>query len=221
MLDYKLEEWLRSQKAPGCPECPKLTWQHRVQYAVSYAINDYFTLDPAVRLHTPIQVLLNRRWPRNRDDFPDPLHYWKVYNDIVGQLIRISGPEIYEHPIALYEKWDTQVAELDLHLSVIFQTVWQRSKDQKPWITVQKFLVEDHPELVRAFTHMTNVFWNSAFGEAPDQIEILPCWTTANIRLRRRSWILSNRWIMCICWRKPPGSGLFLLPKHKLFPNGL
>ena len=172
VLDYELEEWLRSQKAPGCPECPKLTWQNRVQYAVSYAINDYYTLEPAVRLHTPIQVLLNRRWPRNKDDFPDPLHYWKVYNDIVGQLIRISEPDIYEHPIALYEKWDTQVAELDLHLSVIFQTVWQRSKDQKPWITVQKFLVEDHPELVKAFTHMANVFWNSAFGGPPDQIEV-------------------------------------------------
>lgn len=173
MMDYEVEEWIRSQTNPWslASTGPKITWQHRVQYAVGHAVNDYFTLDPAVRLQTPVQVLLNRRWPRSKDDFPDPLHYWQVYNNIVAQLTLITGMMIYDYPVALYEKWGTPVPGLDLHLSVIFQAVWQNRRDPRQ-VKIQKFLVEDNEELIKAFTHMTHVFWNSAFGGPPGEIEI-------------------------------------------------
>jgi hypothetical protein len=146
LADYELEKWLRSLKldssgpAGACGQTYNQTysqsygptgggscisWQQRVQYAVGHAINDYFTLLPAVRLHTPIQVLLNRRWPRNQRDFPDPLFYWQVYHRMVSELTFITGTRIYEYPLALYENWGTHVAGLDLHLSIIFQAVWQ------------------------------------------------------------------------------------------------
>lgn len=177
IVDYELEEWLRSLtlasiEAGGQTESvPRTTWQQRVQYAVGHAINDYFTLIPAVRLHTPIQVLLNRRWPRNQSDFPDSLSYWQVYNRMVSELTLITGTRIYEYPVALYEKWGTHAAGLDVHLSVIFQTVWQQRGNPER-VTIQKFLVEENKTIAQAFTHMVNVFWHSAFGCPPGEIEL-------------------------------------------------
>lgn len=180
IVDYELEEWLRSlvtaptgQAGVGGQTCggSPITWQQRVQYAVGHAINDYFTLIPAVRLHTPFQVLLNRRWPRNQSDFPDPLFYWQVYNRMVSELTLITGMRIYDYPVALYEKWGTPAAGLDLHLSVIFQTVWQQ-RGTPERVTIQKFLVEENETIAQAFIHMVNVFWHSAFGRPPGNIEV-------------------------------------------------
>ncbi|CAM4453888.1 hypothetical protein U9M73_21705 [Paenibacillus phoenicis] len=192
LADYELEKWLRSLKldssgpAGACGQTYNQTysqsygptgsgscisWQQRVQYAVGHAINDYFTLLPAVRLHTPIQVLLNRRWPRNQRDFPDPLFYWQVYHRMVSELTFITGTRIYEYPLALYENWGTHVAGLDLHLSIIFQAVWQE-RGNPDWVTVQKFLVEENESITQAFVHLVNVFWHSAFGRPPGDIEV-------------------------------------------------
>ncbi|WP_178023568.1 hypothetical protein [uncultured Paenibacillus sp.] len=180
IVDYELEEWLRCLMAKSTGQAgaggqtgggPRVPWQQRVQYAVGHAINDYFTLLPAVRLNTPIQVLLNRRWPRNQSDFPDALFYWQVYNRMVSELTLITGTRIYEYPIALYEKWGTRTAGLDLHLSVIFQTVWQE-RGNPDRVTVQKFLVEENESVTQAFVHMVNVFWHSAFGRPPGDIEV-------------------------------------------------
>lgn len=174
IVDYVLEEWLRSQADPGSRDGTqlKITWQHRVQYAVGHAIHDYFTLDPAVRIHTPIQVLLNRRWPRSKAEFKDSLHYWQVYNLIAAQLTRITGELIYEYPLALYESWETKVKELDRHLSIIFQVVWP-SRTRPNQVKVQKFVVENNEELVKAFVHTAHVFWHSAYGEPPGEIEVV------------------------------------------------
>lgn len=175
VADYELETWIRSYKmvsaGTGRGQSQRITWQQRVQYAVGHAINDYFTLPPAVRLHTPIQVLLNRRWPRNQSDFPDPLLYWQVYNQVVGQLTLITGMMIYDYPVALYENWSTEATGLDMQLSLIVQAVWQERGDPQQ-MKVQKFLVEDDEEMVDAFVHMANVFWHSAFGRPPAEIEV-------------------------------------------------
>ncbi|MDU4697076.1 MAG: hypothetical protein E6Y08_14780 [Paenibacillus sp.] len=61
---------------------------------------------------------------------------------------------------------------LDLHLSVIFQTVWQE-RGNPDRVTVQKFLVEDNESITQAFVHMVNVFWHSAFGRPPGEIEVI------------------------------------------------
>lgn len=174
VADYELESWIRSYKLTGGNgrgRGQSMTWQQRVQYVVGHAINDYFTLPPAVRLHTPIQVLLNRRWPRNQSEFPDPLIYWQVYNQIVEHLTLVTSMMIYDYPVALYEKWDAEITGLDIQLSLIVQAVWQdRGNPQQ--MKVQKFLVEDDGEIVDAFVHMVNVFWHSAFGRSPGEIEV-------------------------------------------------
>lgn len=174
IVDYELEGWIHSYSAAEVSQGSgewKVTWRQRVQYAVGHAINDYYTLMPAVRLQTPIQVLLNRRWPRNQDEFPDPLFYWQVYNQVVAQLTLITGMMIYDYPVALYENWSMKSDVLGMQISIIFQALWQDRRDPTR-ITVQKFLLEDNEELVKAFSHLTNVFWHGAFGRPPGIIEV-------------------------------------------------
>lgn len=174
VADYELEGWIRSYKLTagngrGCRH--RMTWQQRVQYAVGHVINDYFTLPPAVRLQTPVQVLLNRRWSRELGGFSDLTHYRKVYNLILENLTLVTGMMIYDYPVALYENWSTVITELEMELSLIVQAVWQE-RGNSMQMKVQKFLVEDDPEVVDAFVHLVNVFWHSAFGCPPGEIEV-------------------------------------------------
>lgn len=174
VADYELEGWIRSYKLAGVSQqgcVQRMTWQQHVQYAVGHTINDYFTLSPAFRLHTSIQILLNRRWPRDQSIFPDPSVYWQVYHQIVEHLTLVTGMMIYDYPVALYENWKTEVTELDIQLSLIVQAVWQQ-RGNPLQMKVQKFLVEEDEGIVDAFVHMVNVFWHSAFGCPPEEIEV-------------------------------------------------
>lgn len=174
VADYELEGWIHSYKLTGVGEqgCShRMTWQQSIQYAVGHTINDYFTLSPAFRLHTSIQILLNRRWPRDQSSFPDPTVYWQVYHQVVEHLSLVTGMMIYDYPVALYENWQTEVPGLDMQLSLIVQAVWQQ-RGNPLQMKVQKFLVEDDPEVVDAFVHLVNVFWHSAFGCPPGEIEV-------------------------------------------------
>lgn len=172
ILDYELEEWIRTGCLPAVSGASHaLTWQHRVLYAVGHAVNDFFSLEPYIRQHTPIQALLNRRWPKNKDDFGSPLRYWEIYNRIVAELTRFSASRISESPILIYEQLDTSVPELGADLSMIFQAVWLQPQ-AAGGVKLQKFLAEDNAELTRAFLHMANVFWHSAYGHPPDEVEI-------------------------------------------------
>lgn len=187
VVDYELEAWIRAQTGQGCAcscawkgsgqrqgqEQPHFSWRQQVQYAVGHTVNDYLELTPEVRAHTPIQYLLNRRWPRSRHLFDDPLHYWEIYHRMTDQLTHSLSPHLEDYPTALYEQWETRFTEME-SLSMIFQAVWkqQDSQSAKEQITVQKWLVEENDWLAEAFVHMTTVFWFSAFGQLPDVIEI-------------------------------------------------
>lgn len=144
-----------------------------MQYAVGHTINDYLELAPEVRMHTPVQCLLNRRWPRSRQLFNDPLHYWEIYHRMTEQLTFTLSPQIQDVPMALYERWETQLTQEE-SLSIIFQAVWQRRDPHSgsERITVQKWLVEENDWLAEAFMHLTTVFWYHAFGTLPDEVEV-------------------------------------------------
>lgn len=145
-----------------------------MQYAVGHTINDYLELTPEVRAHTPIQYLLNRRWPRSQDLFNDPLHYWETYHRMTEQLVHSLSPHLESYPTALYEQWETQFTGTE-SLTMIFQAIWKQQDAQagKERVTVQKWLVEENTWLAEAFIHMTTVFWYSAFGQLPDAIEVV------------------------------------------------
>ncbi|GGA28185.1 hypothetical protein [Paenibacillus physcomitrellae] len=176
--DYELEAWLRSTPLSESSQPDplsfnyKLTWHQRVQYAAGHALNDYFSLQPHQRLSTPIQSMLNRRWPRSKEGFNSSLHYWEIYNCVVASLTRFCTVLFSQTPILMFEEMQVRVPELAADLSMIFPAIWQGSS-KAGGVKLQKFMVEDQPELMQAFLHMANVFWNSAYGYPPDEIEIV------------------------------------------------
>ncbi|AZK48757.1 hypothetical protein [Paenibacillus lentus] len=173
LFDYELEEWLRTTYSAACSSLPskKLTWCHRVQYAVGHAINEYYGMIPDARARIPVHLLLERRWPKRVEDFLGEAHYRHVYRTVMEQLERIfKEANSADYPVALYEQWSTNVAELNLNLVMIFQVVWHNKQTDE--FIVQKFLVQDDAEVNQAFVHMTNVFWHSVYGRPADQIVV-------------------------------------------------
>lgn len=87
--DYRLEEMLRSphrfiRPEPEAEQRSPLQWRHRVQYAVSHAVNAFYSLDPEVRKEVPVQYLLEKWWPRKATGFESVLHYWDVKKQNYG-----------------------------------------------------------------------------------------------------------------------------------------
>ncbi|MNZ84071.1 hypothetical protein D3C78_1028160 [compost metagenome] len=173
MNDYEIEEWIRSGLPLGSsPTLKQLTWRQHVQYAVGHIINDYYSKSPEEREQTSVQLLVERRWPKKQDGFLNGLHYWKAYDRVAEQLTNIF--DISDHsayPVALYEQWNTHVKELNIDLTIIFQAIWE-SKEKAGQFTIQKFMVDEDIEVIKAFVFMANVFWHSVYGEPPGSIEI-------------------------------------------------
>ncbi|MBU5352314.1 hypothetical protein KQI74_08490 [Paenibacillus barcinonensis] len=174
--DYKLEEMLRSpyrfiRPEPASEQQPALQWRHRVQYAVSHAINYFYSVDPEIRKEIPIQYVLEKWWPRKTDGFDSVLHYWDVKHKMIDELsLAIAANEDLLHPVILFEQWKTEVPSLTLDMSIIFQAVWQpEGWDQ---LLVQKYMVVHDANVVEAFQHMVSVFCWEAFGKLPGMIEV-------------------------------------------------
>lgn len=64
-------------------------WRQQVQYAVGHTLNDFYSLQPEVRRETPIQFLLERRWPPKGTAFPSLMHYWDIKTAVADELMRI------------------------------------------------------------------------------------------------------------------------------------
>lgn len=174
--DYRLEEMLRSphrfiRPEPEAGQHSPLQWRHRVQYAVSHAVNAFYSLDPEVRKEVPVQYLLEKWWPRKATGFESVLHYWDVKNKITDELsLAIAMNDDLKHPTILFEQWRTEISTLSMHLSMIFQAAWQ----PEGWdsLLIQKYMVVHDPNVVEAFQHMVSVFCWEAFGKLPGMIEI-------------------------------------------------
>ncbi|WP_052410254.1 hypothetical protein [Paenibacillus durus] len=170
--DYIVERTLldMAEVSAGGKELP--LWRQQVQYAVGHTLNDYYSLTPEVRRETPIQFLLERRWPLRVQLFPSLMHYWEVKNTISDALVRlVSSCHEGEIPFMLYEQWYVPVPELQMDLSIIFQLVWH-SRRRGSGLNVQKFMVCGNEEVARGFIHMANVFCRKTFGAPPESVEI-------------------------------------------------
>lgn len=156
----------------GGPATGLPRWRQQVQYAVGHTLNDYYSLEPAVRRETPIQFLLEGRWPSKGSAFTSLLHYWDVKTAVADELMRIvSGNHIREIPVMLYEQWHVPVPELTIELAVIFQLAWT-SAESGCSLNIQKFMVSGNEEVITGYLHMANVFCHKAYGQPAETIEI-------------------------------------------------
>ena len=176
--DYQLEEilwseksWNRIRKDEMIPE--KYVWRHRVQYAVSHAVNQYYTLLPEVRREVSISYLLEKRWPRQISDFDSADHYWHVKSQVTDELTRVLSQRAeFLYPTLLFEELSIFVPELQMDLSVILQAAWQLDTNAATQLTIHKYMVSYHPEVIKAYQHLATVFCVHAFGELPYSIEV-------------------------------------------------
>ncbi|WP_150273717.1 hypothetical protein [Paenibacillus tepidiphilus] len=147
-------------------------WRQQVQYAVGHTLNDFYSLQPEVRRETPIQFLLERRWPPKGNAFPSLMHYWDVKTAIADELMRIvSGNHLPDIPVKLYEQWHVQVPELEIELAMIFQLVWNSQMSGR-CLKIQKFMVSGQEDLITGFLHMSNVFCHKAYGKPAETVEV-------------------------------------------------
>ncbi|MFC3745957.1 hypothetical protein [Paenibacillus sp. GCM10012306] len=173
--DYRMEHIMlggsvkegKGALATGLPR-----WRQQVQYAVGHTLNDFYSLRPEVRRETPIQFLLERRWPPKGEAFPSLLHYWDVKTTISDELTRIvSVNHLQEIPLMLYEQWFVPVPELEVDLSMIFQLAWNSGTSGRS-LSIQKFMVNGNDDVITGFLHMANVFCNQAYGQPFETVEI-------------------------------------------------
>ncbi|WP_342480191.1 hypothetical protein NST07_22145 [Paenibacillus sp. FSL L8-0340] len=147
-------------------------WRQQVQYAVGHTLNDFYSLQPEVRRETPIQFLLERRWPPKGTAFPSLMHYWDIKTAVADELMRIvSGNHTREVPVMLYEQWHVPVPELEIDLAMIFQLAWNSAMNGR-CLNIQKFMVNGNEDVITGFLHMANVFCHKAYGEPAETIEI-------------------------------------------------
>lgn len=175
LFDYRMEHIMlggTENLASGAAATGIPRWRQQVQYAVGHTLNDFYSLLPEVRRETPIQFLLERRWPPKGDAFPSLLQYWDIKTSIADELMRmVSSNHVQDIPVMLYEQWHIPVPVLDIELSMIFQLAWN-SKQSGRCLNIQKFMVNGNEDVITGFLHMTNVFCRQAYGEPAESIEI-------------------------------------------------
>ncbi|WP_312151067.1 hypothetical protein [Paenibacillus odorifer] len=173
--DYRMEHIMlggTENLASGAPATGLPRWRQQVQYAVGHTLNDFYSLLPEVRRETPIQFLLERRWPPRGDAFPSLLQYWDIKTSVADELMRIvSSNHLQEIPVMLYEQWHVPVPALKLELSMITQLAWNSSKSGRS-VNIQKFMVNGNEDIITGFMHMANVFCHHAYGEPAETVEV-------------------------------------------------
>jgi len=175
LQDYQLEKWLASahrSQSVHLTSSEKYSWTQRVQYAVGHAVNRYYSAEPKFRIHTNTGELVDYRWPQRFDGFDSEKKYWELKDRVTANLNTFfqNNPYTENRPILLYEQLHTHVAELGLDLSMIAQVAWQYPKTLG--IHLQKFVVEDNPQVLDGYRHVARVFCRQAFGADPAKLEV-------------------------------------------------
>ncbi|CAM4327631.1 hypothetical protein [Saccharibacillus endophyticus] len=174
LQDHRLERWLSSARQSDTTRKSDggYHWTQRVQYAVGHAVNRYYSVEPELRRHADTGELVDYRWPRRISYFDSEKSYWELKDRVARHLKSFFISDGYEghRPVMLYEQFETHVPDLGIDLSMIFQVVWQSEDGQG--IHLQKFAVDDDPEVLDGYRHAARVFCRHAFGTDPAKIEV-------------------------------------------------
>lgn len=173
--DFRMEHIMlggAEMNGSGAPAKGVPRWRQQVQYAVGHTLNDFYSLQPEVRRETPVQFLLERRWPPKGHAFPSLMHYWDIKQAVADELMRIvAGNHTGEIPVMLYEQWHVPVPELEIELAMIFQLAWSSWQEGR-CLNIQKFMVSGNEDVITGFLHMASVFCHQAYGKPAETIGI-------------------------------------------------
>jgi hypothetical protein len=175
IVDDHLEELIRHSykfypKPTSGKEYTHFQWRQLVQNTVNHIINEFYQLPLKTRSSLKVLELIQRYWIKRVDLFDSKAHYYTVLAKITDHLLRnlISnrhGPP----PVFLFEKFNTWIEELQIHLSMTFQVAEWTNKS----FVIKKYIVDDKEDVLLSFQHLAVVFCQKAFQTLPERIEVI------------------------------------------------
>ena len=178
--DYRIEALLRcprryARSSGKALTDTDITWAHLAQYAVGHIVNGYYSAPTEGRTVGKISELAGRYWTTRRCKFDSLDHYHVVRRTVLSRLAALlTRQPASMKPLVLYESLRAHIAELDIDLSLIIQVLYaDESSDGSPSYVIQKFVVDENEQVIRAFEHLAVAFCRAAFGALPGKIETL------------------------------------------------
>ncbi|OLS40117.1 hypothetical protein BTR25_11370 [Bacillus sp. MRMR6] len=148
-----------------------LDWRQMVQHVVNQVVYSYFK-QPAEQRH-PMAVLklVEQYWTKvPLGLFESRTHYYMVVAKITDYLMQYLNREVNtQPPLFLFEKFKTQIEELNIELSLTFDVgEWSSSS-----FIVKKYLVEASAEMLHLYQLLIVVFSDQVFKKIPEKIEVV------------------------------------------------
>lgn len=176
MTDYHLYDFMR------CPhkfyfrhikrrEASSFEWQQIAQMIVNQIINEYYTAPAVKQTKIFLLTLLEKHWKKVRVNmFASKAEYYVVLARLTDHLLQFVEKDVNETPpLFLYEKFQTYMEELGVHISLTFEVgEWSAQS-----FVIKKYVIDANEEMLALCQKLTTVFCYKAFGVLPLKIEII------------------------------------------------
>ncbi|MEW9670272.1 hypothetical protein [Ammoniphilus sp. 3BR4] len=175
IADYHLEEFMRCSyqfyyRHLLGQATTYQSWRHMVQQTVNQVVMGYNQCPEPQRSSVKILELIHRYWIKKVELFHSREHYLTVLGEITSNLLKYLLTERKENPpLFLYEKFKTNVEELQIDLAMTFQVAeWSGES-----FRLKKYVIDAEPEFYITYKHLAVLFSQKAFQQLPERIEII------------------------------------------------
>lgn len=176
MTDYHLHDFIR------CPykfyfryikgrEQSSLQWKQIVQMIVNRVVSEYYTAPVKKQTVVFLLEVLEKHWKKvSIRLFSSKTEYYMILAKVTDHLLQyIKEDEGTEPPLFLYEKLQTHMEELGVHISLTFDV----GKWSEQSFVIKKYVVDADKAVWDLFQKLTTVFCYKAFGSLPERIEMI------------------------------------------------
>lgn len=172
--DYLLEEWIRCpykyvKKNVNGRYPHNINWRQRVQYSVNHIIHDFCMLPDREQSESRILESAKQRWTNKVGSFYSDQHYRDIQSIVTSHLVYfLLQQSMTAPPMILFEKYSVWIDELKVQLTMIFQQVQGTENSY----VIKKYLVDEDPDVIEAYKHMTVTFCHHAFPTLPERMDV-------------------------------------------------
>ncbi|MFC4104212.1 hypothetical protein [Paenibacillus xanthanilyticus] len=170
--DDAMERMLRGERRPasGSRFTAGKPWKQLVLESACACLYDVLSGGSRTGRDAQLEMAVIRRWNRRYERFHSPEHYLLTREAVVGRMSdyveRLAGAV----PIVLFETFVHYLPELDMEVKQTFHLVLQEETDQGG-MAVHKLIVDESPEALELYAHMTTVYFRALYGVMPSRIE--------------------------------------------------
>ncbi|WP_100406096.1 hypothetical protein [Bacillus solitudinis] len=156
----------------------KLTWQHVIQDTVNQIVKSYFELSYNERSSIQVLRLIHTYWERvNRYYFESISEYLRMFVMVSDHLLHFLLSEKEKTiPFFLFERSNNLPS--NRHSSSLINDLVTRTENS---YVIKKVLIETNERLLTIYYNAIKAFSLQAFGDLPEQIEIIDLQTAQRI----------------------------------------